>query len=117
MSINLRFDETHIPIRVDLTDWLTAYGLDITTRTDAIWLVKSDAADVDELALYQGDESGGGVQFSGTTALLYLLDFSGLAIAKTYPFGFGLKFPGDARFREIRLADSKIFIEPDFIRG
>jgi len=117
MSITLRFDETHIPIRVDLVDWLTAYGLDLTTRTDAIWLIKASDLDADEEALYTGTETGGGVVFSGTTALLYLLDFTLLTPGKHHQFAFGLKFPGDPRFREIRLADNKIFIERDFIRA
>jgi len=88
-----------------------------TTRTDAIWLIKSDAANPDEAALYQGNEAGGGVVFSGTTALLYLLDWAALHPRTVYQFGFGLKFPGDLRFREIRFDDNALIIQPDFIRA
>ena len=115
--IKIRFDETQIPIRVDLLPWLTAYGLAIGDRTDAVWMVKGDKKDPDEDALYRGDEVGGGIVFDGAIALLYLLDFERLAKGQTYQFGLGLKFPGDPRFREVRLGDHALFIEQDFIRA
>lgn len=117
MMITLRFDETHIPIRADLTPWLTAYGFVVGDRTDALWMVKGNDRELDSEALYTGTEANQGLIFDGNTALLYLLDFTALSPGQTYRFGLGLKYPGDPRFREVRLGDADLFVEQDFIRG
>lgn len=115
--ILIRYDEIHLPILIDLTPWLTAHGLDVGDRTDAVWMVKADDKAPDEAALYRGDEDNGGLIFGGAIASLYLLDFSQLSPGQSYRFGLGLKFPSDPRFREVRLTDPTFQVEQDFLRG
>ncbi|NEO85523.1 MAG: hypothetical protein F6J87_14935 [Spirulina sp. SIO3F2] len=117
MPLELLYDAIKTPIEVDLTNWLAAYGLDIANHTDAIWMIKLSATDDDAAALYVGTEANDGLAFVEDKALLYLKDFKQLTPGRTYRFGFGLRFPGDERFREVAIEDNTLKIVQDFIRA
>jgi len=117
MSLSMLYGETEIGISVDITPYLTKVGLDIDDRVGVIFMIKSNASADDDDAEYSVEE-GTFLTVDGNTITAKISEYANLVVGTQYFIGFGIKFAGDTKYREMPLVPSKrdIKFRQDVIR-
>lgn len=114
------FYQTQQSISLDMTPILEKEGIVYTDITEALFIVKNKASDLDSDALAQLT-LGDGLEWNDTNTKLLATfrdaDWSNMEIGGKYLWGFGFKTADYSRFVEVKLTDTSLNITQDFIRA
>jgi len=112
------YGETALALSLDISTYLTATGLDIDDRENAIFMLKSDPTALDASAEYSAEE-GASLTVTGNVLTATISDFTDLLPNIEYHVGFGIKMTGESTYREMPLVATKktIKFRQDVIRA
>jgi hypothetical protein len=118
MALSIKYGETTVYSRFDLTNYLTSVGKTMGDFQEATFMLKEDPKVSDEEAGYTATTATG-IAENGNSLDVLILDYANLIADRRYFIGLGVKFTGDTNFREVPLSDSTrtISFSQDVIRG
>ncbi len=119
LSIRFPLEDTSTPIQYLLLEYLDELGKVIADVTEVAFMIKTDPMDLDVDAVYSKVLADTEITIDLTTSIVDVLisDFTGLVVGTKFYIALGIKFSGDASFREVPAVKKFIQFKQDVIRA